>query len=346
MLAWLYEPAARPDEQALLSARQRQAELTKPPGSLGQLEQIAIRLAALQSTRQPRLDRIQVSLFAGDHGIAAEGVSAFPQEVTGQMLQNFIDGGAAASVLSHFVDAKLEVIDTGVANPLTDSRLVSASAGYGTANFLQQAAMTESQMVHCLNTGREAVNRAKQRQTDLFIGGEMGIANTTSATVVACALLDIDPSRLTGAGTGLSADKIKHKQHIIQRALNKHALDSNEPLEILKTLGGFEIAALTGAYISAAQQELAVLVDGFICTASALCAVNINLGIKPWLFFSHCSDELGHQYLLDALNAQPLLNLNLRLGEASGALAAAPLMQMACQLHNNMATFSQAEISH
>ncbi len=345
MFDWLQTPAPAPDDQALHSARQRQAELTKPPGSLGRLEQIALRLAALQSTEQPQIDHVQVSLFAGDHGIADEGVSAFPQAVTGQMLKNFIDGGAAASVLSRFVEARLEVIDVGVANPVQDSRLLSASAGPGTANFLRQPAMSEKQLIKSLNNGRDAILRARRQQTDLFIGGEMGIANTTSATAVACALLNLDASHLTGAGTGISSEKIRHKQRIIQRALDRYALASDEPLTILKTLGGFEIAALTSAYISAAQQKIPVLVDGFICTASALCAITINPTIKPWLFFSHCSDEQGHQLLLNALGAYPLLKLNLRLGEASGALTAVPLMQMACQLHNNMATFGQAGIS-
>ncbi len=345
MFDWLHAPAPAPDDQALNAARQRQAELTKPPGSLGQLEQIALRLAALQATDRPQINPIHVSLFAGDHGIAAEGVSAFPQAVTGQMLRNFLDGGAAASVLSRFVGARLEVIDTGVANPIDDPRLLSASAGPGTANFLRQPAMTELQLSQCLETGRQAAVRATQYSA-LFIGGEMGIANTTAATAVACALLNLDASQLTGAGTGLSGDKIRHKQRIIQRALDHHALASDDPLTILKTLGGFEIAALTGAYVRAAQSGLPVLVDGFICTASALAAITINPTIKPWLFFSHCSDEQSHQRLLTALDAHPLLSLKLRLGEASGALAAVPLMQMACQLHNNMATFSQAEISH
>ncbi len=343
MLDWIYQPAAAADEQAWQYARQRQQELTKPPGSLGQLEQVAMRLAALQSTRRPQIQRIQVSLFAADHGIAAEGVSAFPQAVTSQMLQNFLDGGAAASVLSRFVYARLEIIDTGVANPIQDSRLLSASAGLGTANFLQQPAMSEKQLAQCLNTGRQAAARAQSG--DLFIGGEMGIANTTAATAVACALLNCGASQLTGAGTGISTDTLEHKQRIIQQALDGYRLDSDEPLTILKTLGGFEIAALTGAYIGAAQSGLPVLVDGFICTVSALAAIRINPAIKPWLFFSHCSDERGHRHLLQTLDVQPLLNLNLRLGEASGALTAVPLMQMACQLHNNMATFNQAGVS-
>jgi nicotinate-nucleotide--dimethylbenzimidazole phosphoribosyltransferase len=344
MIDWLQTAPPTPDEQSLKAAQQRQAELTKPPGSLGQLEQIALRLAALQATEQPQIRQVQVSLFAGDHGIAKEGVSAFPQAVTGQMLKNFIDGGAAANVLSRFIHAKLEVIDMGVANPVNDRRLRSASAGLGTSNFLQQPAMTDAQLAHCLNSGRQAAIRAKQPGT-LFIGGEMGIANTTSATAVACALLNVKASQLTGAGTGISSKQIQHKQHIIQRALDKYTLAGEKPLTILKTLGGFEIVALAGAYISAAQSGIPVLIDGFICTASALAAIKINPAIKPWLFFSHCSDEQGHQYLLQALDVQPLLNLKMRLGEASGALAAVPLMQMACQLHNNMATFSEAEIS-
>ncbi len=345
MLDWLEQTISPPDTSVREQALAHQAQLTKPAGALGRLEQIAVQLAAMQGRLQPEINRIHVSLFAGDHGIAAEGVSAFPQHVTAQMVKNFIDGGAAASVLSGFLDAELEVIDTGIANPVADKRIFAASAGKGTANFLHQAAMNPQQLQQSLETGRAAALRAKQSGSDLFIGGEMGIANTASATALACALLPCDATQLTGAGTGLNAAQIQHKAALIEQALIHHRAVLHSPLSILQTVGGFEIAALTGAYIAAASAQLPVLVDGFICTVAALLAVHINPGVKDWLLFSHCSDEQGHRYLLKTLEAEPLLRLNMRLGEASGALSAVPLLQMACQLHNNMATFASAGIS-
>ena len=345
MLDWLEHTIMPPDTTVREQALAHQAQLTKPAGALGRLEQIAVQLAAMQGRLQPEINRIHVSLFAGDHGIAAEGVSAFPQPVTAQMVKNFIDGGAAASVLSGFLAAELEVIDTGIASPVADKRIIAASAGKGTANFLHQAAMNPQQLQQSLESGRAAALRAKQSGSDIFIGGEMGIANTTSATAVACALLSCEAKQLTGAGTGLNTAQIQHKAAVIEQALTHHRAVLNSPLTILQTLGGFEIAALTGAYIAAASARLPVVVDGFICTVAALQAVHINPGVKDWLLFSHCSDEQGHRHLLKALQVNPLLNLNLRLGEASGALTAVPLLQMACQLHNNMATFASAGIS-
>ncbi len=345
MLDWLEQTISPPDASVRERALAHQAQLTKPAGALGRLEHVAVQLAAMQGCLRPEINRIHVSLFAGDHGIAAEGVSAFPQQVTVQMVKNFIDGGAAASVLSGFLNATLEVIDTGMATPVDDKRIIAASAGRGTANFLHQAAMNLQQLKQSLDTGRAAALRAKQSRSDLFIGGEMGIANTTSATALSCALLSCDTTQLTGAGTGLNTAQIQHKAALIEQALIHHRAMLHSPLNILQTVGGFEIAALTGAYISAASWQLPVLVDGFICTVAALLAIHINPGVKAWLLFSHCSDEQGHRYLLKVLNVKALLNLNMRLGEASGALSAVPLLQMACQLHNNMATFADAGIS-
>ena len=342
---WLTLPIPSPDQRYLLAAISRQKQLTKPAGSLGELEQIAIRIAAMQATDKPSVDKVWISIFAADHGIAEAAVSAFPQAVTAEMVKNFVHGGAAISVLAQQHQAHLEIIDIGVASQLTGLAIIDQKIALGTANFLTQSAMTETQLKSALQVGKEAVTRALTNNSQLFIGGEMGIANTSSATAIACSLLNLSAEQLTGAGTGLDSLGIQHKAEIIQQALDKHKDISPMPLTVLQHLGGFEIAALTGAYMAAAQQQLPILVDGFICSVAALVALRINPDIKPWLIFAHCSQEQGHQLILDALEAKPLLNLNMRLGEASGAALAIPLLRSACALHSQMATFEQAQVS-
>lgn len=342
---WLTAEISGPDRDFYRQAHARQAQLTKPPGSLGVLEDIALRLAALQRRQAPSVERIWVSVFAADHGIAEEGVSAFPQVVTAEMVRNFARGGAAINVLARYVRAEFEVVDVGLVEPVGLDSIIRDRAGNGTDNFARQPAMSERQFDSALQAGKRAVDRAVSSGIDLFIGGDMGIANTTSATAVAAALLRIDAVELTGAGTGLNPAQIEHKRQVIQAALEKHQSSLVSPHRILQYLGGFEIAALTGAYLRSAQQGISVLVDGFIATVAALCAVHCNPSVKHWLFFSHCSHELGHRRLLKALEVEPLLDLAMRLGEGSGAVAAVPLMQMACRLHNEMATFADAQIT-
>jgi len=327
------------------SALARQAQLTKPPGSLGLLEDLAVRLAAMQRREDPRLDRPWISVFAADHGVAEEGVSAFPQAVTRLMLRNFLQGGAAISVLARQLDARLEVIDVGVAGPAeTHEGLVLARAGAGTANFARQAAMAAGQLHAALQAGAEAAQRAAGFGADIFIGGEMGIGNTSSATALACALLQTGPEALAGPGTGLDAAGVAHKRAVVGRALALHADGLDQPLEILRRLGGFEIAALAGAYLHAAALGLPVLVDGFISSVAALMAVRLQPACRDWLLFGHRSAEPGHRLVLEALDARPLLDLSMRLGEGSGAAASLPLLRAACALHNGMATFAEAGI--
>ncbi len=342
---WLAHSIPSPDQRYLLAAVSRQQQLTKPAGSLGALEQLAIQLASLQSTDQPCVDNIRISIFAGDHGIATAGVSAFPQAVTAEMVKNFVQGGAAINVLARQHHAHLEIIDVGVAANLSHLDIVHHKVALGTANFLQQAAMSATQMQAALNAGKAAITRACAQNCQLFIAGEMGIANTSSATAIACNLLNLEAQQLTGAGTGLATKDIAQKATLIQQALNLHAQMSPQPLTILQYFGGFEIAALTGAYIAAAQQQLPILVDGFICSVAALLATRINPNISPWLIYAHQSAEQGHQLILDALGAKPLLSLNMRLGEASGAATAIPLLRSACALHTQMATFAEAQVS-
>ncbi|MGR9115800.1 MAG: nicotinate-nucleotide--dimethylbenzimidazole phosphoribosyltransferase [Gammaproteobacteria bacterium] len=342
---WLNDPIVLPSQEFYQKALARQAQLTKPAGSLGRLEELAVRLAAMQRMERPDVSRIGVSIFAADHGIAEAGVSAFPQAVTTEMVKNFIQGGAAANVLAKHVDARFEVIDVGLMQALNLPGLVVERAGSGTANFLRQPAMSTEQLDKALNAGRNAVVRALRQPVQLFIGGEMGIGNTTSASALASAVLSLDPAELTGAGTGLEAEAIRHKAHVIRQALDSHRSLLTTPLAILQCLGGFEIAALVGAYLFAGQQGLPVLVDGFISSVAALFAVNIQAGAGDWFIYAHASHERGHRLVLEALKAQPLLDLDMRLGEASGALMAVPVVQLACKLHNEMATFEQAHIT-
>lgn len=343
---WLQVPTARPDAAAYRDALARQARLTKPPGSLGRLEEIAVRLAALQGTLRPDPDPVHISLFAADHGIAGQGVSAFPQAVTAQMVLNFARGGAAISVLAAALGARLEVIDlgtvggTGGAEGVLDLRL-----GSGTADFIRAPAMDEHQYACALGTGRQAAERANASGAALFIGGEMGIGNTTAATAVACALMGAAPEELAGPGTGLDRAGVARKANVIRRGLERHDGYLEDPYQVLRRLGGFEIAGLCGAFIACAQMGLPVLVDGFIAGAAALAAVRLRPGAGDWLLFAHASAEPGHARILAAMEAKPLLDLGLRLGEGSGAAVALPLLRLACALHNGMATFDQAGVA-
>lgn len=345
-LDWLQQPAKNLDEAARSAAQARQQQLTKPPGSLGELEALAVLLAAMQGTEQPQIDKVFINIFAGDHGIAEEKVSAFPQLVTAEMVKNFARGGAAICVLAKQLDAKLEVVNLGTAfdtgNP---PNVLQCNIGKGTANFSKQPAMTESQLIAAIQAGNDSAAHAAKFGTQLYIGGDMGIANTTSAAALACALLRHTPQQLAGPGTGLDAIGVQHKAEVIARALDLHAAHLTDPLEILRRLGGFEIAALAGAYISCAQRGITVLVDGYITTAAALIAVRIQPAVSNWLLYAHRSAEPGHALMLKALKAEPLLELGMRLGEGSGAAVAVPLLRLACALHNNMATFAEASVS-
>lgn len=341
---WLAPPPA-PDEDRRDRALAHQNRLTKPPGSLGQLEQLAVTLAAQQGRDQPGVDRVRVVVFAADHGVCAEGISAFPQAVTGQMIANFAAGGAAISVLARSLGAELEVINLGTVEPPPAAEgVVDETIAPGTANLAREPAMTREQLEAVLAAGERAVERAVQAGSELFIGGEMGIGNTTSAAALACALLGESPESLVGPGTGLDDQGLAHKMEVVRMALQRSGSEE-DPLTLLAELGGFEIAALAGAFLAAGQRRLPVLVDGFIVTAAALTAVRIQPGLRAWLHFAHGSVEPGHRRLLAALEAEPLLDLGMRLGEGSGAATAVPLLRAACDLHNRMARFEDAGVS-
>ncbi len=343
---WWLLPCKTVDLDVQQAAAERQQQLTKPAGSLGQLEAVASQLAGLQGQLKPRVDHLWIAIFAGDHGVVAEGVSAYPQAVTGQMLHNFVNGGAAISVLARQLGAQLDVVDLGTVSPMLNLAGVRhVQLGAGTANFANGPAMTDAQGLKALQAGRDSVLRAREQGCELFIGGEMGIGNTASASAVASALLQCPASLLTGPGTGLDAAGVSHKARVIERALAFHAGLLDDPLQALFRLGGFEIAALAGAYVACAQAGVVALVDGFICTVAAMVAVRLNPECRQWLIFSHRGAEQGHRHVLESLEAEPLLDLGLRLGEGSGAALAVPLLRLACDLHAQMATFAEAAVA-
>lgn len=345
MSAFWWQASCRPlDQQAAAQALQRQAELTKPAGALGQLEPLAVRLAAQQGRVRPELEQVWISIFAGDHGVVAEGVSAYPQAVTVQMLGNFAGGGAAISVLARQLGATLEVHNLGTVEPAPAmAGVCQHQLAPGTANFTQEPAMSAELCLAALQVGRTVAERAAAAGCQLFIGGEMGIGNTTAASALACVLLDKHLNELVGPGTGLDSSGMARKIRAVESALALHG-QARAPLDCLQRLGGLEIAALTGAYLACAQQGVSVLVDGFICSVSALLAVRLNPGVADWLLFSHSGAEPGHRHVLAALDAEPLLQLGLRLGEGSGAALAVPVLRLACALHGQMATFSEAAV--
>lgn len=341
---WLEQPIASLDQAAREAALRHQSQLTKPPGSLGRLEDLAVQFAGWQSNAIPKLDDIRVSLFAADHGIAAQGVSAYPREVTAQMIDNFCAGGAAVSVLAQRISADFRVVNLGcVAAPSHHPRLLDRTLGPGSADLSEQPAMNEMQLAGALDAGREQVIEG---DFELFIGGEMGIGNTTAASALEAAFLGLEAEQVVGPGTGIGGATLERKRKLIDQALMLHKPQADKPLETLRCLGGFEIAALAGAFIACGQKGVPTLVDGFICTAAALAACRLRPDLRPWLLFAHQSAEPGHRLMLRALEAEPLLALDMRLGEGSGAVLAVPILQSALALHRDMATFSQAGVSN
>jgi nicotinate-nucleotide--dimethylbenzimidazole phosphoribosyltransferase len=343
---WVYAECPAISLRHRDSALARQGELTKPAGALGRLETLAVELAALQHTDRPSADRVPITIFAGDHGIAAQGVSAYPQEVTIAMMANFAGGGAAISVLARELGSPLEVVDAGTLAEAPLPGVVTDKPCRGSRDFSREAALEAAEVAFGLGCGHRAVARASVQKPDLLIFGEMGIGNTTAAASIAAALLGTSADLMTGSGTGLDVAGRERKAQIIAAALSHHGLGKAgvHPELVMCAVGGLEIAAIAGAIIAAAQSRIPVLVDGFIVSVAALSAARLNPSCRPYLLFSHRSAEQGHRLVLDALDARPLLDLDLRLGEGSGAALALPILRLACALHNRMATFAEAAV--
>jgi nicotinate-nucleotide--dimethylbenzimidazole phosphoribosyltransferase len=319
---------------------------TKPVGALGALENIALQVGQIQNSLTPQLRRPVVLVFAGDHGIVEEGVSPYPQAVTAQMVMNFLSGGAAINVFAKQHKMLLRVIDSGVNFDFNNSaKLVNAKIDYGTKSFLHQPAMTEIQCEHALTLGEAFVVKEIEVGTNVFAFGEMGIGNTSSASCLMSVLCKLPISKCVGRGTGLSDVGLIKKTKILRKALAKHAVDSENPLQVLATFGGYEIAMMVGAMLTAARKQAVLLIDGFIATAALLVAAKFQPNIVQYCVFSHCSDEAGHQLMLKQLGVEPILNLGLRLGEGTGAVLAYPLVQSAVNFLNDMSSFAEAGVS-
>ncbi len=328
------------------AARARQQELTKPAGSLGRLEDLAVQLAALQGQERPRVRPAAALIFAADHPVTAHRVSAYPSEVTRSMLANLDAGGAAASVLARCHDLPLRVLDVGVAGTPAPARIVDRHevAAHARGDLRGADAMSAETEALARQAGRDAV-AALDPDTRVVVLGEIGIGNTTPAAAVAAALLGRPAADLVGPGTGLEAEGVRRKARVVQEALDRvRATDPASPDARLRQLGGPDLSALVGAVLAAAERRIAVLVDGAIVSVAALAASRIDASVRAALIFSHRSAEPGHRLVLEALEAEPLLDLGMRLGEASGGLAAFPLVEAACRLHDEMATFAEASV--
>ncbi len=327
-------------------ARARQAQLTKPPGSLGVLEDIAVRVVAISGQLLPAIWRKRVIVMAADHGVTVEGVSAYPSEVTPQMVLNFLHGGAAINVMARQAGAEVTVVDIGVAAELHHPALVTRKVAAGTANMVQGPAMTREQALEALMVGQQLVEEQVQQGLDLVATGEMGIGNTTAASAITASLLRVPVARVTGRGTGIDDQQLAHKVQIIERAIAYNAPDAADPLDVLCKVGGLEIAGLTGVILAAAALHIPIVIDGFISGAAALVAFALCPRVRDYLFAGHLSVESGHQLILDHMGLSPLLNLHMRLGEGTGAVLAMNIIDAAVRVHCQMATFDEAGVSN
>lgn len=335
------------DKSAMQAARERQNQLTKPAGSLGRLEELSIQLAGIQRKPIPSIKDKAVIVMAGDHGVTAEGVSAYPSEVTPQMVLNFLNSGAAINVLTRHIGARVVVVDMGVANeiPSADAKLIRRRVGSGTANLAEGQAMTREQAEESIQSGIEIALAEISKGADILGTGDMGIGNTTPSAAIACALMKVHPEKIAGRGTGVDDDGLKRKISAIVRGLDVNKPDANDGLDVLSKVGGFEIGGLAGVMLGAASKNIPVMADGFISTAAAMIAVTLAPQCKDYLIAAHRSKENGHALMLDWLVLKPLLDLDLRLGEGTGAALGISMAEAACKILSEMATFGEAGVS-
>lgn len=331
-------------EEHRTALQQRIDRRTKPLGALGQLESLALQIGLIQNqTDRLTLKQPTLLVFAADHGIAPEGVSAYPADITPQMVRNFLRGGAAINVFCRQHGIEMQVIDAGVNDDFeAHPGLVNAKMGYGTTNFLKEPAMRRETAKHCLQRGAELAQQAYERGSNVIGLGEMGIGNTSSAAVITSVLGQLPLAECTGRGTGLDDASYRKKLDILTQAVQRHGTPT-DPLDALATYGGFEIAQMCGAMLQAASQRMIVLVDGFIASAAFLVAHALHPEIRPYAVFCHQSQEAGHAHLLRLLGAKPLLHLGLRLGEGTGCALAYPLLVSAIGFYNEMASFDQMQ---
>lgn len=335
------------DQAAMNAARERQNQLTKPAGSLGRLEELSIQLAGIQRKPMPVINDKAIIVMAGDHGVVAEGVSAYPQEVTPQMVLNFLNGGAAINVLTRHIGARVVVVDMGIASEgeMTSPLLIRRRVGLGTANLAQGPAMSRAQAEESIQSGIEIALAEISNGADILGTGDMGIGNTTPSAAIAACILGRTPEDIVGRGTGVDDAGLARKINVVRRGLKINKPNIEDGIDILAKVGGFEIGGLTGVMIGAASKHVPVMADGFISTAAALIAATLAPNCRQYLIAAHRSLEKGHGMMLDWLGLKPLLEFNLRLGEGTGAALGISMAEAACKILNEMATFGEAGVS-
>jgi nicotinate-nucleotide--dimethylbenzimidazole phosphoribosyltransferase len=334
------------DEAAMAKARARQDQLTKPTGSLGRLEELSIQLAGIQGKALPKIERKAVIVMAADHGVTAEGVSAYPADVTGQMVANFLAGGAGINVLAKQTSARIAIVDMGVAVDIpAHPHLISRRVASGTANMARGPAMTEAQAITALETGIEVLAAEAAKGLDIIGTGDMGIGNTTASSAICAAFTGKSATQVTGRGTGVDDVQLKHKAGVIDRALKVNHPDPKRALSVLASVGGFEIGGLAGVMLGAGARRIPVVVDGFISGAAAMVATGLAPNLSGFLIAGHVSAEAGHRIMLEHLKLKPLVDLGMRLGEGTGAAIGIFLCETATRVLAEMATFAEAGVS-
>ncbi len=334
------------DQKAVAAAQVQLDSLTKPPGSLGVLEEVVLKIAGITGEARPQVKNKCLTVFAGDHGICEEGVSAFPAEVTPQMVMNFVHGGAAINALCRQAGAKVEVVDIGVATPVEMEGVTQCNIRRGTRNFAAGPAMTREETLAALNAGAQIALRQVKDGANLLATGEMGIGNTTPSSALLVVFAGIDVEKAIGRGTGIDDAGLERKAAAIKKGLAANKPDASDPIGVLAAVGGLEIAGIAGYIIGAAAAGVPVIVDGFISTAAALTAARIAPGSVDYMLPSHSSEEPGHILALQALGMEPMLRLRMRLGEGTGAALAMHLVEAACRIQSEMATFADAGVSN
>lgn len=332
------------NEEIMKKVSEHIENLSKPVGSLGRIEELAIQVAGITNKERPTVHSPAIIVCAADHGIVCEGVSAYPQEVTKLMIDNFVQGGAAINVFGRQIGATVTVVDVGVNGEIKSDKVLHKKVKNGTNNFLHEAAMTEEEAVKAIEVGMEVANDLINKGHELLITGEMGIGNTTASSALIAAFTNAPVEEVVGFGTGLNEEGQKHKIAVIKEVLKNHAINKDEPLQTFAKIGGLEIGALAGVILQGAARKVPVIVDGLISSAAALVAYELCPAILGHIIISHQSVEPGQRALFTYLNKKPLLNLDLRLGEGTGAALCYPLVDAACRMMAEMATFSDLGI--
>jgi nicotinate-nucleotide--dimethylbenzimidazole phosphoribosyltransferase len=333
------------DERAISAARARQAILTKPAGSLGTLEDISIKVAGITGNPMPKMkDRVIITM-AGDHGVTDDGVSAYPKEVTAQMVHNFLNGGAAINVLARHVGARIVIVDMGVAVDFSHERLVAKKIAYGTANMANGAAMSYEDAVRSIDAGIEVFESEAKKGVDIVGVGDMGIGNTTSSSAIVAVITGYDAETVTGRGTGIDDAGLERKIGVIEEAIRVNKPNNKDAIDVLAKVGGFEIGGMAGVILAAASHRVPIVIDGFISGTAALVAYGLAPMVKDYMIAAHRSVERGHSVTLDYIGLKPLLDLDMRLGEGTGAALGISIVDAACKILGEMATFEDAGVS-